>query len=75
VIRAGGQTAAIVHAGTGRSVARLVGAAGYDPSSYRIHLMIAQRTPCSQARSHAAIAMRLFPYLTAARKRLEDCRR
>jgi hypothetical protein len=75
VLRAGGQTAAIVHAGTGRSVARLVGAASYDPSSYRIHLMIAQRTPCSQARRHAVIAMRLFPYLTAARKRLEDCRR
>lgn len=75
VLRAGGQTAAIVHAGTGRSVARLVGAASYDPSSYRIHLMIAQRTPCSQARRHAVIAIRLFPYLAAARKRLEDCRR
>jgi O-antigen ligase len=75
VFRAGGQTAAIVHAGSGRSVARLVGAASYDPSSYRIHLMIAQRTPCSQARSHAAIAMRLFPYLTAPRRRLEECRR
>lgn len=75
VLRAGGQTAALVHAGTGRSVARLVEAASYDPSSYRIHLLIAQRTPCSQARSHATIAMRLFPHLTAARKRLEECRR
>jgi hypothetical protein len=75
VLRAGGQTAAIMSAGNGRSIARLITAASYDPSSYRIHLMIAQRTPCSQARSHAAIALRLFPYLSAARRRLEECRR
>ncbi len=75
VLKSAGQTTAIVRAGPGWPVARLVRAVQYDPSSYRLHLLIAQRSPCAQARRHAGIAVRLFPYLRSARARLEQCRR
>jgi hypothetical protein len=73
-VRSAGQLAAIVIAGPGWPVTRLEQAVRYDPGSYRLHLMIAQRTVCARARPHARAAARLFPALPAPRRRLEACR-
>jgi hypothetical protein len=72
-IRSAGQLAAIVTAGPGWPVERLTRAVRYDPGSYRLHLMIAQRTGCAEARAHARAAAGLFPLLPAPRRRLGQC--
>ncbi len=71
-LRSAGQVAAIEIAGPGWPVERLERAVRFDPGSYRLHLMIAQRTGCARGRVHAAAA-RLFPYLPAAGRRLDAC--
>lgn len=71
--RSAGQLEAIITAGPGWPVERLGRAVRFDPGSYRLHLMIAQRTPCWMARTHAVAAARLFPYLPAPRHRLAAC--
>jgi hypothetical protein len=72
-VRSAGQLAAMLIAGPGWPVRRLEQAVRYDPGSYRLHLMIAQRTVCARARPHARAAARLFPALPAPRKRIADC--
>ncbi len=73
-LRSAGQVAAIELAGPGWPVERLERAVRFDPGSYRLHLMIAQRTGCARARPHAEAAARLFPLLRAPQRRLEACR-
>ena len=73
MLRSAGQVEAIARAGPGWPVERLERAVRYDPGSYRLHLMIAQRTGCARGRSHAAAAARLFPYLPAPKRRLAMC--
>ena len=72
-IRSAGQLAAIITAGPGWPVERLTRAVRYDPGSYRLHLMIAQRTGCAEARAHARAAAGLFPLLPAPKRRLAEC--
>ncbi len=74
MLRSGGQVEAIARAGPGWPVERLERAVQYDPGSYRLHLMIAQRTGCTRGRDHAAAAARLFPYLPAPKRLLAACR-
>lgn len=71
--RSAGQVKAIAEAGPGWPVERLERASRYDPGSYRLHLMIAQRTGCARGRGHAAAAARLFPHLPAPKRRLAMC--
>jgi hypothetical protein len=71
--RSAGQLGAILRAGPGWPLERLVRAVRLDPGSYRLHLMIAERTVCARGREHAAAAARLFPYLPAPRRRLAIC--
>jgi hypothetical protein len=71
--RSAGQVAAITLAGSGWPVERLVEAVRYDPGSYRLQLMVAQRTGCGRAVPHARAAARLFPALPAPRRRLAAC--
>ncbi|HEV8357554.1 MAG TPA: O-antigen ligase family protein [Gemmatimonadales bacterium] len=73
VTRSAGQLAAILITGPGWPVARLERAVRFDPGSYRLHLMIAQRTGCMTARAHARAAARLFPTLPAPKRRLAAC--
>src|SRR6266545_4346709 len=72
-IRSAGQLAAILTAGPGWPVERLARAVRFDPGSYRLQLMIAQRTGCAEARAHARAAARLFPLLPAPKRRLAAC--
>jgi hypothetical protein len=72
-LRSAGQVKAIAEAGPGWPVERLERASRYDPGSYRLHLMIAQRTGCARGKAHAAAAARLFPHLPAPRRRLAAC--
>jgi len=71
--RSAGQLGAILRAGPGWPVERLEWAVRLDPGSYRLHLMIAERTVCARGREHAAAAARLFPYLPAPKRRLAMC--
>jgi O-antigen ligase len=71
--RSAGQLGAIRRAGPGWPVERLERAVRLDPGSYRLHLMIAERTGCARGRDHAAAAARLFPYLPAPKRRLAMC--
>jgi hypothetical protein len=73
-IRSGGQVRSIAMAGPGWPVERLERAVRMDPGSYRLHLMIAQRTRCARGASHAAAAARLFPHHGAPRRVLARCR-
>lgn len=73
LLRSAGQTQAIVVAGPGWPVERLTEAVRFDPGSYRLHLMIAQRTGCARARPHARAAARLFPLLPSPGRRLAVC--
>ena len=73
MLRSAGQVEAIARAGPGWPVDRLERAVRYDPGSYRLHLMIAQRSGCTRGRSHAAAAARLFPYLPAPKRKLAAC--
>ncbi|NOT07380.1 MAG: hypothetical protein HOP28_04155 [Gemmatimonadales bacterium] len=72
-LRSTGQIRAIQLAGPGWPVERLERAVRYDPGSYRLHLMIAQRTPCHRAVPHAAAAAALYPELPAPKRRLRAC--
>lgn len=74
VFRSAGQVKAIAEAGPGWPVERLERAVRYDPGSYRLHLMIAQRTGCARGLRHAAAAARLFPNLPTPKRRLAACR-
>jgi O-antigen ligase len=73
MLRSAGQIEAIARAGPGWPVERLERAVRFDPGSYRLHLMIAQRTGCARGRPHAAAAARLFPYLPSPRRSLAAC--
>ncbi len=73
MLRSVGQVEAIARAGPGWPVERLENAVRFDPGSYRLQLMIAQRTGCARGRSHAAAAARLYPYLPAPKRRLATC--
>jgi O-antigen ligase len=71
-----GQVRSIALAGPGWPVERLQRAVRYDPGSYRLHLMIAQRTSCARgAGGHAFRAARLFPHLPAPHRRMRQCGR
>ena len=74
IARSVGQMRSIALAGPGWPVERLERAVRLDPGSYRLHLMIAQRTRCARGASHAAAAVRLFPYHPAARRAWSRCR-
>jgi len=71
--RSWGQVRSIALAGPGWPVERLERAVRMDPGSYRLHLMIAQRTGCRRGVRHAAAAARLFPYLPAPKRRMAQC--
>jgi hypothetical protein len=71
--RSWGQVRSIALAGPGWPVERLERAVRMDPGSYRLHLMIAQRTGCRRGVRHAAAAARLFPHLPAPKRRLAQC--
>ena len=73
-IRSGGQVRSIALAGPGWPVERLERAVRMDPGSYRLHLMIAQRTRCARGADHAAAAARLFPHHGAPKRALARCR-
>lgn len=72
-LRSAGQTRAIGLAGPGWPVERLERAVRFDPGSYRLHLMIAQRSGCPRAVPHARAAAKLFPRLPAPARRLAAC--
>lgn len=72
-VKSAGQLGAILRAGPGWPLERLERAVRLDPGSYRLHLMIAERTVCARGRRHAEAAARLFPYLSAPRRRLALC--
>jgi hypothetical protein len=72
--KSGGQLRSIALAGPGWPVERLERAVRMDPGSYRLHLMIAQRTRCARGADHAAAAARLFPHHGAPRRALARCR-
>jgi len=71
--RSWGQVRSIALAEPGWPVERLERAVRLDPGSYRLHLMIGQRTSCARGARHAAVAARLFPYLPAPKRRLVQC--
>jgi len=71
--RSWGQVRSIALAGPGWPVERLERAVRMDPGSYRLHLMIAQRTGCARGARHAVVAARLFPYLPAPKRRMAQC--
>ena len=73
-VRSGAQVRSIALAGPGWPVERLERAVRMDPGSYRLHLMIAQRTRCAGGASHAAAAARLFPHHRAPQRALARCR-
>ncbi|HEX7025337.1 MAG TPA: O-antigen ligase family protein, partial [Gemmatimonadales bacterium] len=72
-LRSLGQVKSIALAGPGWPVERLIRAVRYDPGSYRLNLMIAQRTGCATGRAYARAAARLFPHLPAPARRLRAC--
>jgi O-antigen ligase len=72
-LRSAGQVKAVGTAGPGWPVQRLERAVRFDPGSYRLHLLIAERTPCARGRAHAAAASRLFPHHSAPKRRLAAC--
>jgi hypothetical protein len=55
------QTVAYVVAGSGRSLNRLSWAARIDPGSYPLRIALAQRLPCSEARTSIVAAVELAP--------------
>jgi len=71
--RSWGQLRSIALAGPGWPVERLERAVRMDPGSYRLHLMIGQRTGCARGGRHAAAAARLFPYLPAPKRKMAQC--
>lgn len=71
--RSFGQVRSIALAGPGWPVERLERAVRMDPGSYRLHLMIGQRTGCARGAGHTAAAARLFPYLPAPKRRMAQC--
>jgi hypothetical protein len=71
--RSGFQVAAIAIAGRGYDLEALERAARLDPGSYRLHLMLANRSECRRSRPHAARAAQLFPFLPAPRQALARC--
>jgi O-antigen ligase len=72
--RATAQVAGIVAAGSGWPIARLEAALRYDPASYRLRLLLAQRARCPEAREHARRAQTLFPHHQAPRDLSSRCR-
>lgn len=72
-LRSWGQVQSMARAGPGWPVERLERAVQMDPGSYRLHLMIGQRTGCARGGRHAAAAARLFPYLPAPKRRMAQC--
>jgi hypothetical protein len=73
VVRNAGQLRAIALAGPGWPVERLERAVRRDPGSYRLHLMIAQRTRCARGLPHAVAAAGLFPNHPAPRRVMARC--
>ncbi len=75
--RSTAQAAAMLMAGSGRSVRWVSWAARVDPSSYRLHMILAggpgARGPCSRVRLHGAAAHRLFPHHEAPVRVLRSC--
>lgn len=74
IARNAGQLRSMALAGPGWPVERLERAVRMDPGSYRLHLMIAQRTRCARGLSHAVAAAGLFPYHPAPKRAIARCR-
>ena len=72
--RSAGELIAIVTAGSGSPRSRLEDAVGWDPGSYRLHILLAMRMPCPAAEVHARQAAALLPYHPWPRRLLERCR-
>ena len=79
-LRSASQAAAILLAGSGRSVRWVTWAARLDPGSYRLHMLLAGTPgtpgasgPCARVRVHAAAARRLFPHHDAPARLLRSC--
>lgn len=72
--RSAAQMAAILAAGNGNDVGRVHQASRLDPGNLRLHLIQATRLPCNQARAHARMAMRLYPYHPSVKEAMARCR-
>lgn len=71
---AGAQTASIAVAGDGASTRRLRWASVLDPGSFRLQILLAQRSRgCAQAKRHAERAHRLVPSHAEPRRILRRC--
>ena len=76
-LRSSAQAAAMLIAGSGRSVRRVTLAARIDPGSYRLHMILSgvagAHGPCSRVRVHGAAAHALFPHHDAPARVLRAC--
>ena len=76
-LRSSAQAAAMLIAGSGRSVRLVTWAARIDPGSYRLHMILSgvagAHGPCSRVRVHAAAAHTLFPHHDAPARVLRAC--
>ena len=71
---AGAQGTSIALAGDGSSVTRLRWASALDPGSFRLRILLAQRSrSCAEARRHAERAYRLVPHHGEPRRILRRC--
>ena len=68
------QSGSIAVAGTGESPSRLRWASALDPGSFRLQILLAQRSrSCAQAKRHAERAHRLVPNHSEPRRILRRC--
>ena len=72
--KSGGQAATILSAGNGWSPRDMEAAIRFDPGNYRLHLLLAARTGCPAALSHALAAKRALPFHPVPARLLRRCR-
>jgi hypothetical protein len=74
-VKSGAQLQAIRQAGPGSPTSRLVSAVRFDPSSFRLHYLLAQRSRCPEAEIHARRLVALFPAHSWPKRLLGRCAR
>ncbi len=74
VARSSTQLAAILTARSGESTPALLSAARFDPSSFRLQLLLASRFGCPAGAHYARDALDLFPHHAAPARWLSQCR-
>lgn len=73
--RSAAQLVALMEAGTGRDLGAVRRSAFIDPGNFRLHLILATRLRCDQAREHGRQALRLYPHHPSAKRAAARCGR